>query len=268
MKTITLRVTRDGHYNEVELQLPAASGEIDAFYRRLDQISTDTSSTRINDVYSSVEYLGRYIQQFIHVDKRPDLAMLNTLARAVSGMDEGARYKLSCTLNPMLIKSFHDVLRLQETQDDYELFPDIGDDAEFGRYLVDNSMIIFPEQVKPYLDYALIGVRFSSRYGGGLGPRFAGSFKRGYAAPKKVLETLQNSPIQIMDNRRMEDAFLEEACRQWYAFILEDNDRMDGAGFADFYREIREQLIDDPDFMENFKAQGQSAPQMGGISLE
>ena len=50
----------------------------------------------------------------------------------------------------------------------------------------------------------------------------------------------------------VEDAVLEEACRQWYAFILEDTDRSDGVGFASFYRELREQLLKDPDFMSNF----------------
>ena len=46
---------------------------------------------------------------------------------------------------------------------------------------------------------------------------------------------------------------LEEACRQWYAFILEDTDRSDGVGFAYFYHQLREQLLKDPDFMSNFQ---------------
>lgn len=36
------------------------------------------------------------------------------------------------------------------------------------------------------------------------------------------------------------DIFLEEACRQWYAFIEEDLDRADGEGFAGFFYEIFE----------------------------
>ena len=51
---------------------------------------------------------------------------------------------------------------------------------------------------------------------------------------------------------KVEDAMLEEACRQWYAFILEDAERSDGAGFAYFYHQLREQLLNDPDFMSNF----------------
>ena len=78
-------------------------------------------------------------------------------------------------------------------------------------------------------------------------------------------------PIQEMTNRvfdkKIEDAFLEEACRQWYAFILEDTDRMDGEGFAYFYRELRCQLMDDPDFMANFQDESIQDSEMGGMTL-
>ena len=54
---------------------------------------------------------------------------------------------------------------------------------------------------------------------------------------------------------KVEDAMLEEACRQWYAFILEDEVRSDGVGFAYFYHQLREQLLNDQDFMSNFSQQ-------------
>lgn len=53
--------------------------------------------------------------------------------------------------------------------------------------------------------------------------------------------------------REVEDALLEEACRQWYAFIQEDTERSDGAGFAYFCRTLSEQLLQDKDFMEGFQ---------------
>lgn len=53
--------------------------------------------------------------------------------------------------------------------------------------------------------------------------------------------------------REVEDALLEEACRQWYAFIQEDADRSDGVGFAHFCRTLSEQLLNDKDFMENYQ---------------
>ena len=58
---------------------------------------------------------------------------------------------------------------------------------------------------------------------------------------------------QAQFSAKVEDAMLEEACRQWYAFILEDTDRSDGAGFAYFYHQLREQLLKDPDFMSSFQ---------------
>ena len=56
-------------------------------------------------------------------------------------------------------------------------------------------------------------------------------------------------------SREIEDALLEEACRQWYAFIQEDTERSDGVGFAHFCRTLSEQLLKDQDFMENFQAE-------------
>lgn len=64
----------------------------------------------------------------------------------------------------------------------------------------------------------------------------------------------------------LEEALLEEACRQWYAFIQESPERSDGEGFAGFYREICQQLLNDPGFMENFrKGLSQEPLEMGGL---
>lgn len=38
------------------------------------------------------------------------------------------------------------------------------------------------------------------------------------------------------------DMMLDEACRQWYAFIKEDESRADGVGFAQFYRQLSEEM--------------------------
>ena len=48
---------------------------------------------------------------------------------------------------------------------------------------------------------------------------------------------------------------LDEACRQWYAFIEEDRSRADGVGFGEFYEELcrikyREYLQNPDDFYE------------------
>lgn len=52
-----------------------------------------------------------------------------------------------------------------------------------------------------------------------------------------------------------------------YAFILEDTDRMDGEGFAYFYRELRCQMMDDPDFMANFQDESIQDSEIGGMTL-
>lgn len=93
----------------------------------------------------------------------------------------------------------------------------------------------------------------------------------GEARQQMVSHPPVTMPIQQMANRvfnkEIEDAFLEEACRQWYAFILEDTDRMDGEGFAYFYRELRCQMMDDPDFMANFQDESIQDSEIGGMTL-
>lgn len=38
------------------------------------------------------------------------------------------------------------------------------------------------------------------------------------------------------------DMMLEEACRQWFAFIQEDASRADGVGFGQFYRQLSDEM--------------------------
>lgn len=38
------------------------------------------------------------------------------------------------------------------------------------------------------------------------------------------------------------DMMLDEACRQWFAFIQEDTSRADGVGFGQFYRQLSDEM--------------------------
>lgn len=61
-----------------------------------------------------------------------------------------------------------------------------------------------------------------------------------------------------------EDAILEECCRQWCDFLDEAPERGTGEGFADFYRELRSQLLENEDFMESLRY---AEIQKGGMTL-
>jgi len=50
----------------------------------------------------------------------------------------------------------------------------------------------------------------------------------------------------------IEDALLEESCRQWCDFIDEAPERRTGKGFAAFHRELSEMLRHDNDFLSGF----------------
>ena len=41
------------------------------------------------------------------------------------------------------------------------------------------------------------------------------------------------------------DMMLDEACRQWYAFIKEDESRADGIGFGRFFRQLSDEMYEE-----------------------
>lgn len=55
----------------------------------------------------------------------------------------------------------------------------------------------------------------------------------------KLMEYEELIEEKQQDNKK----YLEEACRQWCDFIDEAPERKDGIGFADFYEEIKRQMI-------------------------
>lgn len=63
----------------------------------------------------------------------------------------------------------------------------------------------------------------------------------------------------LVDLQRFKEDFrmLDEACRQWYAFIQEDISRADGIGFGEFYDELcrikYREYLQNPDDFYKFK---------------
>ena len=67
-------------------------------------------------------------------------------------------------------KNLDDVLRVADGLDQYEIFPRIKTDEDLGHFLVDTAPVTgkfsFPEETRPYLDYAKIGAEQRNALGG------------------------------------------------------------------------------------------------------
>lgn len=123
----------------------------------------------ISRFVSSVEALDRNLKDVVIWDLS-GLSQLNELVEAVERMSGRDLQIFSGALDLESISSPADALRIVKNLRQYELFPQIKADEDLGRFLVDTRPVTgkfsFPEEVKPYLDYAKIGAEQRNALGG------------------------------------------------------------------------------------------------------
>lgn len=161
---ITLNLTRADDPEGVYLKLPASENEIYECFRLLDDIST-TSPTKIAEVTSNVYNLSGYFKN-MNIDKPGELDKIIALAQKFQTMDRESCLKFEGILDANSVNGIDDVLRLLDSLDDYTLLPDAEIGSKLGRYLVENGIVSFPETVRPYLNYSIIGTEFDAEHGG------------------------------------------------------------------------------------------------------
>ena len=95
---------------------------------------------------------------------------LNRLAEVIDNMSDEKLKLLSGALALERAANLDDVLRVTDSLEQYEFFPQIRTDEDLGHFLVDTSFITgkfsFPEKTRPYLDYAKIGAEQRNTLGG------------------------------------------------------------------------------------------------------
>jgi hypothetical protein len=173
---ITLHLTRANDDEGVYLKLPSSPAEIREAFSELDAISTDTSTTKITEAISNVYNLGNYLKR-VNVEKPDELEKITALAVKLQTMDRDTCLKFEGVLDANSVNGIDDILRLSDMLDEYALLPDAANGSTLGKYLVKNDIVVFPENVQPYLDYQIIGSEFYADHGG--------SFCRGGYAVRK-----------------------------------------------------------------------------------
>lgn len=162
---ITLYLTRADEVEGTYLHLPATPEEIGEAFAELDNLSLDTSTTKITDVTSNVYNLFGYLKN-ADVEKPEVLEKINALVQRMQTMDRVSCLKFEGVLDANSVNGVDDVLRLSEKLDEYVLLPDAELGSKLGRYLVENNIVSFSESVKPYLNYSIIGTEFDAEHGG------------------------------------------------------------------------------------------------------
>ncbi|MDD3229888.1 MAG: hypothetical protein PHE09_11805, partial [Oscillospiraceae bacterium] len=162
---ITLHLTRDNDYEGVYLKLPSTPAEIGEAWVELDNISTDVASTQIVEAISNIYNLSNYLKR-VDVEKPGELEKISTLAVRLQTMGRESCLKFEGVLDANSVNGIDDILRLSEVLDEYALLPDAASGSALGKYLVENGIVAFPESVRPYLDYQIIGSEYYTDHGG------------------------------------------------------------------------------------------------------
>ena len=168
----------------IGLDLPTtpetAASRLATLREGLDQ----NTPVKIDGASSPVTHLDPYIQH-ADLENEADLQMLNTLAERINGMTQEEQRLFSGVLELECTGSLDDAVRMVNGLDRYEIFPKIKTDEDLGRFLVDTSFVTgkfsFPEETRPYLDYAKIGAEQRDVLGGIYTPH--GLVRRREAAP-------------------------------------------------------------------------------------
>ena len=145
----------------IGLDLPATTNDVAAaIYNLTEGFENEPVQISISGVSSPIPNLYPYIQ---HADPEntADIQKLNTLAEQIGNMTLEEQRLFSGALELECTGGLDDAIRIAGGLERYEIFPKIVADAELGRFLVDTAFMTgrfsFPEEIKPYLDYAKIG---------------------------------------------------------------------------------------------------------------
>jgi len=162
---LNLLLTRANDYEGVYLQLPATPAEIGEAWCRLDEISSDVSSTRIIGVFSDVTNIGRYLKN-VDMNAPGQMKKLNRLAEITNMLDRDGYRLFAGALDAESVNGLDDVIAIGERLDQYLYLQHVTNDTELGICLVSYGIKHFDESVQPYLNYSRIGIEYYSNHGG------------------------------------------------------------------------------------------------------
>ena len=151
----------------IDLSLTAANDDVKRTLSTLRDGLEPNAPVRISGVCGNAYSLHGYIRQ-ANLENGDDLQKLNQLAKLFDGIGVEQQEFFSGALDAESINGLDDVLRVASSLAQYEFIEGVTTDKELGGWLVEHGLagVDFPEQVRPYLDYAGIGAAYYSDHGG------------------------------------------------------------------------------------------------------
>ena len=231
MSAIEAFVTNLGKYNEGELvgewlKLPADTEDVQTLLKRIGVDGRRYEEIFITDYETEIDGLYDHLSEYASLDE------LNYLASLLDEMEEDGKKKFEATLAyGDYTGSLKDLINLSQNLDCYEFYPDISDEDDLGRYLIDEmGSLEVPEYLENYFDYEAYGRDVSLEDGGTFtndgyvvsnGESFSEEYDgrdipeeyRIFAYPKEerasILETIKrfqeaqsNTPVQAPERHR------------------------------------------------------------------
>ncbi|MDD3229979.1 MAG: hypothetical protein PHE09_12290 [Oscillospiraceae bacterium] len=191
---LNLHLTRSNVHEGVYLHLPATPAEIGEAWAALDGISDDVSSTRIIGTASNVWTIGRYLNN-ANINDPEQIKKLNRIAEITDSLDLDQCRLFQGALDAESVNNLDDIIAIGERLEQYLYIPHITTDRELGIFLVDSDVMPFDENVRPYLDYARIGIEYYANHGGSY---TAG----GYVVSRYSAEQALQDIVDIRQNRQ------------------------------------------------------------------
>ncbi len=155
--------------NVTELGFPTTSGQVRETVSRLSEGAPQNAPVRVIGVRGAAAGIINYAREADLRDET-DALKINALAARFEAMTvEQLRLSIAA-LRLEYPGGLNDALRIADRLDRYEIFPEISNDEELGRFLVDTAPVagkyFFPEAARHDLDYSKIGAEQSGAHNG------------------------------------------------------------------------------------------------------
>lgn len=183
---ILLTLSRGKGKETVRLQLPASPAEIEEAFVALDGISLDTTTTTLLDVSSNVPGVYRRLYD-VNVEDPEQFQKLQKLAEYTEALSPAKATIFSGAFEAERAEGLDKLLAVANRLDEYMLVNNVSSDSELGVYLVDKGITPFPEQFKPYINYAHVGAEYREKHGG--------AYSSGSYVQKKTPELLERETL-------------------------------------------------------------------------
>jgi len=155
---IEVYITNLGKYNEgilcgEYLKLPAEMEDVKSLLSRIGVDGVMYEETFITDYETDIEGLCKYLGEYESVDE------LNYLASIIEDMDDWEIEKFEAAIAyGERTESTKDLINLAQNLDCYDLYREVSDEEDLGRYYIDElCMLEIPEHIEPYFDYEAYG---------------------------------------------------------------------------------------------------------------